>query len=68
MSRIASYDFRFGRKILQNKLLTTLLGRTMEMFLNLRSPSYSTVHIGHLALVLMASLENHFSKLSMTRI
>jgi hypothetical protein len=40
MSRIASYDFRFGRMILRNKLITTFLGRTMEMFLHLRSPSY----------------------------
>jgi hypothetical protein len=42
MSRIASYDYRFGRMILQNKLITTFLGRAMEMIFNLRSPSYYT--------------------------
>jgi hypothetical protein len=41
MGRIVSYDFRFGRMILQNKLITKFFGRRMEMFLHLRSPSYS---------------------------
>jgi hypothetical protein len=41
MSRIASYDFIFGRMILWIELITSFLGCIIEMVLNLRSPSYS---------------------------
>jgi hypothetical protein len=43
MSRIALYDFRFGRMILWIELITAFFGRKIEMVLNLRSPSYCEV-------------------------